>query len=161
MKTVTIFCVEQLENGTSFGITEDTGESVFVPSTVAKRVNLQIGDSAVAKIVANVKLPEKTPWFAVKISTVSSEETAAPVKDADLKTRVRNVIYSSKTYFTSEDVCEELETAITQKDLVETALYELLNNREVCRAKIEVQPGSFADPTLWASSVECFLGDSE
>ena len=104
METVLIFCVEQLDNGTSFAIREDNGESVFVPSTIANRVNLQIGDSVNAKLVANAKLPEKTPWFAVRVDPASSEGTTPPVKNDDLKSRVRDVIYGSKTYFTLDDV---------------------------------------------------------
>ena len=161
METVLIFCVEQLDNGTSFAIREDNGESVFVPSTIANRVNLQIGDSVNAKLVANAKLPEKTPWFAVRVDPASSEGTTPPVKNDDLKSRVRDVIYGSKTYFTLDDVCEELSIPLAQGSVVDEALSELFQNGTVCRAAIELRPGSDVGEVLWASSVECFLGEAE
>lgn len=61
-----IYVTNILESGTAFGMREDTGESVFIPSSVSRAARLHKGDSIECKLLPNTHQPEKTPWFAVQ-----------------------------------------------------------------------------------------------
>lgn len=55
---------------TAFGVREDTGESVFIPPSVSKTLELEISDIVLAKLVPNNDRSNRdnsrapVPWFA-------------------------------------------------------------------------------------------------
>lgn len=66
-----------LDTGTSFGVTLDTGESVFIPASLARRFDLSVSDEYEAMLAPNAAdRREVTPWRAIKL-------TGAPVEPED------------------------------------------------------------------------------
>lgn len=69
---------------TAFAIREDNSENVFIPPAVSKRMNLEIGDIVLAKIVPNRNMNPNAasrppvPWIAPLMAR-TTEEVMDPV----------------------------------------------------------------------------------
>ena len=67
MQTSEIMVINRLDTNTAFGATIQGNEAVFIPAKVACSLDIQVGERFQAILIANTKLPEKTPWMAIRI----------------------------------------------------------------------------------------------
>lgn len=161
MQQTYIHCIDQLEGGTSFGIRADTGESVFIPASISKRVGLAVGDTCNARLIVNAMHPDKTPWYAVFISIADPDEVVASQDNPnDLMDRVLDFVEATPAYVTALEVSNELD-GINERAATE-ALEQLFNGRRVVRAAVMEGPGeSTPAAVLWARDVETILAVEE
>lgn len=147
-----IHCIEQLDGGTSFGIRQDTGESVFVPASIAKRTGLNVGDSATASLIVNVTHPEKTPWFAVFLD--KTEVAPEPVHTIAHTEAVGRLLLESPGYFTTEEVAEEcgISSALAFEELE-----QLFAKGRATRADVRTQGMNEPQFILWAGDSNNFV----
>lgn len=64
-----IIITGRLQTGTSFGVTLDTGESVFIPASLARKFDLSLSEEYEAVLAPNAaERREVTPWRAIKLA---------------------------------------------------------------------------------------------
>lgn len=158
MRKSRIHCIEQIEGGTSFGIREDTGESVFIPASIAKRIGLGVGDSGIASLIPNAAHSEKTPWYAVFMTKDEDQVEPEPETEDELLVRVERLLLRTRGYFTTEEVAAEcdVDTVDAQKKLD-----HLFTGGHITRAVVQRVPGGDVELTLWAMNVYDFLAEDE
>lgn len=64
----------QLDSGTSFAWTFNTGEQVFIRSILAKNIGLEVGDAVDMVVVPNEKEDTDCEWFALYVSVLNDED---------------------------------------------------------------------------------------
>ena len=66
-----------LDTGTSFGVVPETGDSVFIPASLARQFDMRVSDEYTATLAPNAAdRRDVTPWRAVKL-------VGAPVEPDD------------------------------------------------------------------------------
>jgi len=150
MNKARIYCTDQLDGGTSFGVREDTGESVFIPASIANRVSMGIGTSHMASLIVNARCPEKTPWFAV-FAAVSTDDQAPEVDE--VLAGIERLLLRSDSYLTTKEVADEF--GISEVDARRT-LEHLFAAGSAARAEVLSQKGAAPALYLWAKSVAVF-----
>ena len=66
-----------LDTGTSFGVIPETGDSVFIPASLARQFNMRVSDEYTATLAPNAAdRRDVTPWRVVKL-------VGAPVEPDD------------------------------------------------------------------------------
>jgi hypothetical protein len=158
MKKVRIYCIEQLDGGTSFGVCEDTGESVFIPASVSKRVGLDIGDSAVASLIPNATHTDKTPWYAIFVTKSEAHVEPEPEPEDDLLVQVERLLLGTRGYFTAEEVADACDVDPVE---AQEKLDHLFDGGHIRRAVVQQVPNGDVELTLWAMNVADFLAEDE
>ena len=73
MQTLEIMVINRLDTNTAFGATIQGNEAVFIPAKVACSLDIQVGERFQAILIANTKLPEKTPWMAIRMARIDQQ----------------------------------------------------------------------------------------
>lgn len=76
----TIIITSVLPTLTAFAVCADTGEQVFIPSSVSKACNLQNGMIVKAMLVPNNHNSDDVPWMAPVIVTTDKDQPIADPK---------------------------------------------------------------------------------
>jgi hypothetical protein len=160
MQEVTIYCTNVLDTNTAFGVRADNGEHVFIPSSVALGAKVQISETLTAHIVPNAVHPEKTPWFAIRV-TRDGAPVAPPVekpKPVTLDDRIAEYIEKQGQYATTSEVAADFDIDTT---LASNALTRLFKQGRVARADVHARPDqqrpSFC---LWAKNTYRFIEEA-
>lgn len=149
-----VHCIDQLDSGTSFGVRQDTGESVFIPASIAKRIGLNVGDIATATLLVNATRPDKTPWFAAFMDQKQTASTLVAVDET--LGGVEQLLGDTAGYYTTEEVAEECGIAVA----VAAAKLELLfSEGRVSRANVRSHPNTDVAFVLWAGSADNFVSE--
>lgn len=125
----TILITNQLATGSSFALTTDTMENVFVPSKVTAERPVRPGQKVQAIVVPNMTHGHKTPWVAVAIvdDTPIQPPQPQPRKDALAEFILDNLEQGRATV---EEVASDLNMT---DESVETKLAELVAAGRVVR----------------------------
>ena len=81
MQTSEIMVINRLDTNTAFGATVVGNQAVFIPAKVACSVDIQVGERCQAILIENTKLPEKTPWMAIRIVRIEQPKEAQAQDD--------------------------------------------------------------------------------
>jgi len=106
MQTSEIMVINRLDTNTAFGATIKGNEAVFIPAKVACSLDIQVGERFQAILIANTKLPEKTPWMAIRI--VRIDQAPQPKVQDDLVMMILADL-SESGRATVEDVAESID----------------------------------------------------
>lgn len=69
VQTQPIVIANQLESKATFAVVQSDGSQVYVPSTIGKVVNLNVGEAYDAILIPNTHHnSDKIPWMAIKIN---------------------------------------------------------------------------------------------
>ncbi len=75
MSTREIVVTHILPSMSAFGATRGVlPEAVFIPSSTVRATKLEVGQIAEALLVPNTMQPERTPWFAARVKTLSEDD---------------------------------------------------------------------------------------
>ena len=66
----------RIESGAAFAMREDNNESVYIPAGIANDLDLCVLDRIEALLIENSTEPDRTPWFAKRVSLLDDEEAA-------------------------------------------------------------------------------------
>lgn len=162
-----IFVVNIIESGSGFGERADTGEAVFIPSSVVNGAQLQVGEQVEAVLVPNMnELREKTPWRAVRVPRDGVELPPLPekltghdpVSGESLDMKCLKIVQRGG-YYTTRDVAEELNVDMK---MTGNALQRQFNAGRISRAEVHHRVGQ-ARPSfiLWAQNSDEFVEDPD
>lgn len=157
MEQVELFCTTVLTTGSGFGVRIDTGEQVFIPSTIIKASNLQEGETAPATVVPNKAYEQqsKTPWFAVRVDRAGQKDAPAPAKTID--DRALEIVRDAEHYVTTAEVAADIGTDTT---IAHNALLRLFNQGKLAKADVYASGGqSRPSFCLWAENARDFVGE--
>lgn len=160
MQEVTIYCTNVLDTNTAFAVRADTGEHVFIPSSVALGAKIQISDTLIAHIVPNAVHPEKTPWFAIRATREGSPVVAPAEKPpfVSIDDKIADYIDRQGQYATTAEVAADFDIDTT---LASNALTRLFKQGRVARADVHARPDqqrpSFC---LWANNTYRFIEEA-
>ena len=163
---VEIFCRNIISTGCAFGIRIDTGEQVFIPSSVVRATQIEEGETAFAAIAPNKHKNEATPWFCIRINRIAAPvtptsahtaEPTPPVKTID--DRALSIILDADGYMTTAEVAADLGT---DSSLAHNALLRLFNQGKIAKADV-YGAGGQSRPSfcLWAESAQAFVGGDD
>jgi hypothetical protein len=68
-----------IPDGPAFGHMIDTEEHVFIPTIIADRTAIEVGNTCTVELKPNVRAPEKTPWFCSRVIENKSIEGFADI----------------------------------------------------------------------------------
>lgn len=152
METAQIYCSNVLPTKTAFGIRADTGEQVFIPSTVTNATNLEINEVVQAVMVPNKLHADKTPWFAISI-----ERDITP-EQGSLDDRMLSYL-TSTAYASTSEIAHEFSTDATTAS---NALNRLFRRGKLAKAEVYSRPGQERATTcLWATEAGRFTDYDE
>lgn len=165
-----IYVLNIIESGSGFAERADTGEAVFIPSSVVNGAQIQIGERVDAVLVPNmIELREKTPWRAVRVPRAGVELPPLPqkftghdpVSGRSLDQMCYDVLHATSRdaevgYLTTREVSNELNVDIK---MTGNALQRLFNAGRISRAEVHHRVGQ-ARPSLilWALEAKDFVG---
>jgi len=150
-----IYCTGQLEGGTSFAIRADTGESIFISSTIATNGGMHLGSSHLATLIPNAREPERTPWFAVFVEKpTNGVEIEEVVKGVHEKSPIEIFMADLAGYLTTEEVADECDVSV---DHVLMELEKLFSDGRVTRAQVVCRDGKTPDVYLWGRNMSVFV----
>lgn len=151
MQSVNIYVSAVLDGGSGFGQTTDTGESVFIPSSIIKALQLREGEYVTAKVKenSNQERAQTVPWFAVAI-------VRDPVRFTD----------ATKPFITDDDVLKHLsgigmctvdeiaEEMGADAGVVQACLNNLFRRDEIVRMPAFTGPSSGAVKVYYVDSLD-------
>ena len=151
MQSVHIYVSAVLNGGSGFGQTTDTGESVFIPSSIVKALQLAEGEYVTAKVKENNN-PERAqtvPWFAVAIVRdpvrfAGSEQVF--ITDGE----VRNILIELGMS-TVDEISDEMNA---DQGAVQACLNNLFRRNEIVRMPAFTGPNSGAVKVYYIDSLE-------
>ena len=165
-----IYVLNIIESGSGFAERADTGEAVFIPSSVVNGAQIQVGERVDAVLVPNmIELREKTPWRAVRVPRAGVELPPLPQNltghdpvsgrslDQMCYDALRSVGHEAEiAYMTTREVADELNADMK---MVGNALQRLFNAGRISRAEVHHRVGQ-ARPSfiLWALEAKDFVG---
>jgi hypothetical protein len=87
-----------IPSGSGFALNA-AGMQVYIPVTVTKFFNLQIGETVKAALIPNKNdKNESTPYMAVRIIRDQPTEPAPPTNDEDIEARVRRAVVNGDVW---------------------------------------------------------------
>ena len=158
-KTV-IYCTGQLEGGTSFAIRADTGESIFVSSTIAINGGMHLGSSHLATLIPNAREPERTPWFAVFVDKPSDDVDNTDVRaddapnDPPKMSPIEKFMKGFSGYLTTDEVADECDMSV---EPAKVELEKLFLDGKITRAQVSCRDGETSDVYLWGRDMNVFV----
>jgi hypothetical protein len=161
--TVEIFCRTVISSGAAFALRVDTGEQIFVPSSVVRASGIDDGDTAFAILAPNKHEGDSTtPWFCIRIIPANNRpaepaEPRPPVKTLD--DRALSCVVNAERYLATAEVAADLGTDTT---IAHNALLRLFNQGKIAKADV-YGAGGQSRPSfcLWAASAKDFVGADE
>lgn len=160
---VTIFCTNILDTGTAFGMRGDTGEQIFIPAMVAKRVGIKIGDKSQATIIPNHQHGERTPWYAIQVDPIQDPDAPETLEDKlgkpvamSLDDRIARAITEHEgAYHTTAEVATMVSVDTI---MASSALNRLFVHGRVARAEVHARADQQLPAVcLWAENVNRFI----
>lgn len=135
-----ILVSNQMETFTSFGLSVDTGEQVYIPAAVAKACELKVGKVYKALLVPNRhEQADTTPWMCAQVDVSAS---AGDALQDDLQA-VRDALSEFEMPVTTEE-------SEQPRHLLERAW------REGVIVRVEAKQSPIAEPRiLWAADMDC------
>jgi len=140
MKTIIITGI--LDTRTSFGVIPDTGESVFIPASLARQFDLAIGEDYEAMLAPNAAdRRDTTPWRAIKLTGAPVMPEEGLEEDWDDQD-VLDILTDHDCSMLAQHVTMELLGSNTRQEVsdVTVALDDLTKRGEAARAVISVGP---------------------
>ena len=168
-ENVTIFCTNILDTGTAFGMRGDTGEQIFIPAMVAKRVGIKIGNKSQATIIPNHQHGERTPWYAIQVDPIQDPDAPETLEDKlgkaienyrpvamSLDDRIARAIAEHEgAYHTTAEVATMVSVDTI---MVSSALNRLFVHGRVARAEVHARADQkLPSVCLWAENVNRFI----
>lgn len=138
----TIIITNMLETNTSFGVIASSGEGVFVPASLARQFDLEIGDEYEATLAPNTASKrEVTPWRVIKL-------TGAPIMPEDdagdewCNEDVLDILADHDGSMLANDVAVELFGSAKPRDVrdVTSVLEDLVQRSKAVKATITFGP---------------------
>ena len=162
--TVEIFCRNVILSGAAFAIRVDTGEQIFVPSSVVRASGIDDGDTAFAILAPNKHegdvWAKATPWFCIRIIPANNRpaepaEPKPPVRTLD--DRALSCVVNAERYLATAELAADLGTDTT---IAHNALLRLFNQGKIAKADV-YGAGGQSRPSfcLWARSAKDFVGE--
>jgi len=162
-----MFVVNIIESGSGFGEIANTGEAVFIPSSVVNGAQLQVGEMVSAVVVPNMnELREKTPWRAVRVPRDGVELPPLPekltghdpVSGMSLDMKCLEIVKQGG-FYTTRDIADELNVDMK---MTGNALQRQFNAGRISRAEVHHRVGqSRPSFILWALNSSEFVEDAE
>ena len=151
MQSVNIYVSAVLDGGSGFGQTTDTGESVFIPSSIIKALRLTEGEYVTAKVKenSNQERAQTVPWFAVAVmrDPARFSDTAKPfITDDDVRDKL-----SSMGMCTVDELADDMNA---DAGVVQACLNNLFRRDEIVRMPAFTGPNSGAMRVYYVDSLD-------
>ena len=160
VKRMTAIVVNQLDSGTSFALSEDTNEQIFIRSVLAKRVGLEMGDEVEIIAVPNANDGGSCPWFALRVIVLDDdyddEDEGDVEPDAPVATPAPQRKWAEEAYMfldvNGPATTSQIARAIGYSTAnIRTYLCKMHDRGEIVRADIRTSSvQSKASATVWA-----------
>lgn len=131
-----------LDTGTSFGVIPETGDSVFIPASLARQFDMRISDEYMATLAPNA--PDRrdvTPWRVVKLVGAPVEPDDSLEDDWDDQD-VLDILSDHDGSMSADDVAVELFGKAGRHEVRDTTsvLNDLAKNGKITHAVITRGP---------------------
>ena len=131
-----------LDTGTSFGVIPETGDSVFIPASLARQFNMRVSDEYTATLAPNAAdRRDVTPWRVVKLVGAPVEPDDGLEDDWDDQD-VLDILSDHDGSMSADDVAVELFGKAGRHEIRDTTsvLNDLAKKGKITHAVIRFGP---------------------